>query len=362
MDLKDKSILFAVPVLTGGGAERVVSVLASGLAEKGYKVSLLLNKRCEDEYSISPNVNVFSLPISLAKSGGVIHKIIKTVIRFKIIKDINPDVIIPFLHGVVEPTYICNVLLRKKFVDTIRISPQMDDVGNRIIRDFIISKSDACFLQTESQKEYFASRIQKKCFVVSNPISDIFISDIPHKSIRPRTIICVGRLTKQKNHMMAIKAVAQLRGEYNDIKLVIYGEGPEKNALEHYIYNNRLQESVFLKGRIMDIKSGYDNADIFILSSDFEGFPNALMEAMSCGIPCISTDCPTGPRDIITDGENGLLIPPKDEKALEDAIRKVIEDREFRYRISENAQKRIKTHYSTDVIVDKFVRELCIKV
>lgn len=358
MNLKNRHILFVIPVLTGGGAERVVSVLSSGMAERGYRISLLLNKRVENEYPLSSKVELYTLPEKYGKPGNIIHKIKKTCVRYKIIKSINPDIIIPFLHGVVEPTYICNLFLKKKFVDTIRVNPYIDDVDNLKIRDFIVAHSDACFVQTNEQRRYFPENIQKKCFVVANPISENFFIDKGKKEKDSLRIITAGRLVKQKNHILLIRAIKKLYKDKKDIEVIIYGDGPEKENIQKEIDKLDLTSNIILGGRSENMVEAYQKADIFVLTSDFEGMPNALMEAMASGLACISTDCPTGPKDLIEDKKDGLLVPVGDVDSLEQAIRLLVENQDLRNSISNAAKIKMRTGYTVESIVKRFDEEL----
>lgn len=358
MDLKSLHILFVVPVLTGGGAERVVSVLSSGMAEQGYKISILVNRRCENEYPINDEVCIYSLPPNYQRTGNLFYKIKKTIKRYKILLEINPDIIIPFLHGSVEPTFLCNILLRKKFISTIRVNPRISDVDKLYIRDFIVRCSTACFVQNSAQKDYFTKKVQRKCFIVPNPVSDEFLAVNSHMNSNPKTIISAGRLKSQKNHALIIRAMRELHEEYPDISLIIYGEGPEKERLKCLVDKLGLNNTVYIAGRCKNMRAAYDNADIFILSSDFEGLPNALMEAMACGLPCISTDCPTGPKDLIKNYSNGILVPINDEVALANSIKLLLKDENLRYKIAENARLDMCQNYTVNIIIKRFCFEL----
>lgn len=358
MKIQDAHILFVVPVLTGGGAERVVAVLASGLAEKGIKTSVLVNKRCEKEYPISSKVNIYSLPEKYSVSGNLIHKIKKTFARYRVLKSINPDMIIAFLHGVLEPTFLCNIFLRKKFISTIRVNPSISENENLKIRNFIIRCSTACFVQNEEQKRYFSKKIQDKTFIVSNPISDNFFDHNKKYIDTPKLIVNAGRLRKQKNQEILIYAMRLLHPMYPDLLLKIYGEGPEYKKLSKLIYDFNLENVVELAGRTEGMKEIYKNADIFVLSSNFEGMPNALMEAMAMGVPCISTDCSTGPKDLIRNMENGILVPVGNIEELVSSIKTLYSNRDLRRKIGNNAHIDMEKSYSTDVIISSLCDKL----
>lgn len=355
---KEASVLFAVSVLTNGGAERVVAALASGMADAGIKTSILLNRRCENEYPVSDKVSIYSLPQKYAASGNIIHKVKKAFSRYLLIKKIDPDVVLAFLDGVIEPTFLSCLALKKKFIPSIRVAPQIGSKWRRMIRDIIIACSTACFVQNMEQKSYFSKRIQKKTFVVPNPVSDSFIAKPRVYNPKTKIIVNVGRLRKQKNQRMLILAMEQIKAKHPGLLLKIFGEGTEQDALNELICSHGLEGVVQLCGRSENMRAVYEEADVFVLSSDFEGMPNALMEAMSMGLPCISTDCPTGPKDLIEDMRNGMLIPVGDLKQLVKRLEQLCEDVELRQALGENARRDIQKKYKTDIIVRKLYEEI----
>lgn len=144
---------------------------------------------------------------------------------------------------------------------------------------------------------------------------------------RSNEIVAAGRLNNQKNFSILIRAFSKLATRFPEHKLVIYGEGEKRNELFQLIKEKQLSERIFLPGNVEDIGDKMRKACMFVLSSDFEGMPNALMEAMALGLPCISTDCPVGgPRFLIDSGENGILIPTGNEEALVNAMEQILRD------------------------------------
>ena len=155
------------------------------------------------------------------------------------------------------------------------------------------------------------------------------------------TVVTCGRLNEQKNHKMLIEAVEKVVQNNKDVCLHIYGDGDLKNELEQLIENKDLKGVVVLKGATTDVESVLASADIFVMSSDYEGMPNALMEALAVGVPCISTDCPCGgPRMLIKEGENGCLVPVNDSVQMANVLEKLLINQDFKYKLGEKARER----------------------
>lgn len=356
---KIKKITFISTKIRGGGAERVVAVLSSALAELGYCVDLILYERYDDEYPISNKVNIHMLP-----ARGKVNKAFYLVNKFlkmrRIISKIQPDVLIPFLPYQVEHTYFASRGLGIPMVVTVRNNPQYDTPNEKMRkrRDRIAERVEGIFLQTESQKEYFSEHIKDKCFIVPNPVDDSILNSVylPRKSIKK--LVSVGRLSPQKNQKMLIKAIYELRKQNYDVYLDIYGSGELESQLKTQIEELNLTGVVNLCGRSNDIANTLKNYDIFVMTSDYEGMPNALMEAMGVGLPCIATNCPTGPDTLIGNNERGLLVPVQDEAALEDSIKFAICNTEYMINMAVKAKQFINQQYAPKVIGMKLINEL----
>ena len=355
MRLKDKEILFVVPTLTGGGAERVVSILSNALVNRGYKVNLLLNVRCNNEYFIDPKVKVYTISESNQVKAGIAGKLSRIKCRYLLTKQINPDITITFLSDAIQ--FLCNIPLKGKFVSTVRVNPCAGTASYKALKNLVISLSDACLVQNIEQKSYFHKFIQKKTYILSNPIQQCSFVEKPVINKTLKKIITLGRLTEQKNHRMLIDAFKIAKEQNDELILEIYGLGEEKENLENQIKSLNLQRSVFLKGRTDNAKQKLSESDLFVLSSNYEGMPNALLEAMAAGVPSISTDCPTGPSDIIENNVNGILIETNNKDELAKAILKM-QDESFRRIVSKNGQEFVKKNYSVDMIVNRLVKIL----
>lgn len=353
-------LLFVAPTVTGGGAERVVSVLTTSLAELGYQVDLILYERRDNEYPLSDKVKVHLLPKKKHNQFKVSYIVGRFLVLRKLIREIAPDVLIPFLPYQVEHCFLASRGLRVPFVVTVRNNPLFDTPNEKMRRhrDKIVKYADAVFLQTESQKAYFKTDIQKKCFVISNPIGQEILDTQYEYKKSVKKIVTMGRLEKQKNHALLIKAFNKIHELYPDVKLDIYGTGSLHDALQQMIERLELHDAVSLCGRTNNVRETLANYDLFILTSDFEGMPNALMEAMGLGMPCISTDCPTGPGELIGQEERGLLVQVNDELALIEKIRCAIDDPASMRNKGAEARRYIEEKFAPDVISNMLVCEM----
>ena len=188
--------------------------------------------------------------------------------------------------------------------------------------------------------------------MIPNPVNENFYS-VKRKPVKHRIVTC-GRLNAVKNHPMLIEATALLRERYPDIQLFIYGDGECREQIEALIVEKQLSSVVYMMGQTSDVAKALSSADLFVLSSDYEGMPNALMEAMTAGIPCISTDCPCGgPRELIEEGENGWLVPVGDSQTLAGKISYVFEHSDMAEKAGSAAEEQMK-EYKAEKIARKW--------
>lgn len=353
-------ITFAAPTITGGGAERVVSVLSSSLADMGYHVDLILYERRNNEYPLSPKVNVHLLPARKDEQNKVVYLINKFMYLRNLLRKLKPDVLIPFLPYQVEQCFFASRGLGIPFVVTVRNNPQYDTPNEKMRkrRDWIAKHADAVFLQTKTQREYFPSVVKEKCFVAANPVSDEIIATSYGSKDKLKRLIAVGRLEEQKNFPMLINAFSRIYNKFSDITLDIYGEGNLQKQLQRQISDLGLNDAVKLCGRSYKIATVLAEHDLFIMSSDYEGMPNALMEALGVGLPCISTDCPTGPAELLGNNERGLLFSVGQEDELVNRIDYAINNPPLMCEMARRAKIYIKENFASESIAKLFISEL----
>ncbi|MFS0614940.1 glycosyltransferase family 4 protein [Lederbergia ruris] len=358
--LNDKGIriLFIIPYLSGGGAERVVSIWASKLVEMGFAVDILVFFRVENEYKVSEKVTIHSMAES-KKSYKKINPLKKIILIRSFIKKADPKFVLPFVTYVGIATNLARIGLRVKLIESIRNNPW--EVPNkrkdRIKRNISAFFSNACIVQNSEQRNYFPKYIQRKMVVIPNPISsELKINKKVYSENKIKKIVTIGRLETQKNQKLLIEAFSNIALKKKDIILQIYGEGSLYKELECLINKLNMKDRVILCGRTSDVIAALSDADLFVLSSNYEGMPNALMEAMAIGLPCISTNCPTGPSDLINNGYDGILIEVGNKSALENQILDLIENPDKGIVLGKRARENIIHNFNIDVSTNKLKR------
>jgi glycosyltransferase involved in cell wall biosynthesis len=334
------TLLFYINAINGGGAERVILQLAHHFADEGYR-SVLVTSFVDEgkEYEVPDNVTRISIEQEEIKQSRLKRNISRIRALRRIVKKEKPAAVISFMA---EPNFralIATIGLKTKRIISVRNDPNREYSGRvgRFVGTHILPKADGCVFQTDDAKAWFPDKLQKKSRVILNDVKEEFF-DIQRE--QTRNVISVGRLSKQKNHALLISAYASIADKHPDQNLLIYGAGALEAQLRQQITNLDLKERAFLMGPTSDVGEALSNARVFVLSSDYEGMPNCLMEALAAGVPCISTDCPCGgPRALIKDGENGLLVPIKDKEALANAIDKLLSDFDYAETIGKNAKE-----------------------
>lgn len=348
---KCRKYLFTIRSLTGGGAERVVCVLTSRLAEDGYDVSIITYERSEHDYPISDKVKIYCMPKA---QDNLLGKAARVRDMRRLILQIQPDVIIPFVGTVQYVTWLASLKERTPLIRTVRNSPWEDckDGMAKIFDNSMYRYAKAIMVQNEEQIEFFDKKLRSKIFVVPNPIDDLFVEKSKrHYSDRIERIVTAGRLVPQKNHPLLIQAFAQVASKHPEIRLEIYGRGPEENKLKDLIRQLGLEDKCMLRGRADNISDILTQADLFVMSSDFEGMPNALMEAMALGLPCISSDCKTGPKTLIRQHQTGMLFPTGDCSALAECLEQAMGNPERMNRMGKAAREHILENYAAEKAV-----------
>lgn len=351
-------VLFTIRSLTGGGAERVVSVLSGLMAQRGIETYIVAYARTDKDYELDEKVKVLIMP---ERKDGLLTKFLRIPDMRKLVKEIKPDVVIPFVGTVLYVTWFAIWGLKTKFVLTIRNNPWVmpASLKERKLRDWIAKKSDAIMIQNEEQGNYFSLEREEKIFTVSNPIQKKFMEngkDVYSEEIKK--VISVGRLEPQKNHRLLISAFAKAYADEPQIKLYIYGDGREENSLRGFIEELGLQEKVYLMGRATNMLQVLKEADLFVMTSDYEGMPNALMEAMVVGVPCISTDCKTGPKTLIKEQDNGILVPIRDEERLIEALEWAIDNPDLMNKMGMCARKYMCDNFTEEKSLSAVIRML----
>lgn len=324
------NITLVISSLSGGGAERVVSNIANYLTDMGHYVTVLTVSG-KTSYHINTNVKRICLG---DETKTRLPKPLLNLKRIwnlnKYLRKSNTDLYVSFL-----PKLTFLLMKQRRWIDAPVVIAERADPHQYCLEsvkkhaDFkkYYAKGDAYAFQTDDARAFYESEgiDVSNSVVIPNAINPDFIRP-EYEGKREKVIIGMGRLTAQKNFPMLIKAFARIADVFPDYKLVIYGEGEERVKLESLISELNLNGRVELPGYATDIVPALQKASLFVLSSDFEGMPNALAEAMALGVPSVSTDCPVGGPKYLIDGKNGILVPVGDEVALANKMLCVLKD------------------------------------
>lgn len=342
-----KKTAFIIPSLNSGGAEKVVSIWSSELSMLSKDVCLFVLYKTENEYPTYGNIRKIYLSENYEEHCKKSFLRKKRELRRKL-KEEKIRVAIPFVTYTGIITTLACLFSGIKVVETIRIVPNSSPANRKIraIRNLSVFMAARCIVQNAAQREYFPKFMHKKFLVQPNPVHNSFFEVAPHPPEKDRLLfVTAGRIEEQKNHIMLCNAFKKACEKYGNIYLNIYGEGSRTEKISEYIKKLGLLEKIKMCGRTSNMPETLQNANAFILSSDYEGMPNALMEAMAAGLPCISTDCPTGPSDIIENNKNGILVPVNDEEAMEKAICFFVENYEEAFKMGIEAKKSMKQKF-----------------
>lgn len=340
-----KKILCHINSLGKGGAERVMSNLINMFVRDGVEIVLATEWYAEDEYYVDEKIR--RVHVGLNEEDNNKGRIEKLLRRYKnlreCIKKEKPDIVLAFSKNANYRAILASIGLKVPVVVSERSDPNFQYKGTfaRLKGECIYRLASGNVFQTEYAKEFFSKAIQKKSTVIMNPLNRKYLL-CEQSGVRNKDIVTVGRLSQVKNQKMMIEAMNRIHKEFPEHTLKIYGtdigEGTEAE-LRALIDKYALQDSVLLMGNSDTLEKDIINAAMFLLTSDYEGMPNALMEAMAMGIPCISTDCPCGgSRYLINNHESGLLVPMKDDAALAEKMRFMLRNPEQMQEMAARAQ------------------------
>lgn len=339
--MKTRKIMFYISSLAKAGAQRVLLNLAESLLEKGHEVFIVTTSVVEDEYPLPKGaVRIISDILEEEITSSRIKNIKKRIGKLRNIwKKEQPDVIVAFIGKNNFMALLTAWGLAIPVITSVRGDPK-EEYYNRITRFLsksLMGKSSGIILQTEDAKKYFPKWIQKKAVILGNPLNMDFVDDY-YTGEREDKIVSVGRIDANKNQKLIIDAFYQIAEQFPETKLIIYGNGEEREKLLEYVKKNPYQDQIFLPGAVDDVKTHIQKAKLFVLSSNTEGLPNALMEALALGIPCVSTDCPCGGPKLLMEGkENGILVPVGDAEKMAKAMKQILENEEAWHKYSQNA-------------------------
>ncbi len=317
-----KHILFLVSSMHGGGAERVAALLCNQWVKQGHQVTLMptFSGRGDCLYLLDERVKLDFLADRLdSTSRSISNKIRRMSTLRRAIREISPDVVVSFLPPVNVAALVATIGLKTSVIVSERIYPPSMPVGWGIslLRKLTYPTAHSVVMQTIKGMHWLTKTIPTVSgAVIPNPVIYPLSTGMPE--IRPdsivpsskRVLLAVGRLEVQKGFDLLLQAFGKVSKIWPDWDLVILGEGTERGDLELMRHQLELDKRVYLPGRAGNLAEWYNRANLYVMSSRFEGFPNTLLEAMAYGLPAVSFDCDSGPRDIIRHETDGLLVAP----------------------------------------------------
>lgn len=353
-------LTFVTATLTSGGSERVMSIVANKMQERGYEVEIICLNDQIVFYPINEGIKITHVEVEVGTKS-----LPKKLWWFrKYIQKTQPDVVIAFMVSVYTVTLLALMGVDIPVISSVRNDPAYSNLRKKITRKLLLPRSAHVVVQTQQIKQYFSKNIQKKTTVIYNPVNEkVFQIKVDGLKVkgeeRLNRIISVGRLYPQKDQKTMIEAFAKVSEKHPDWKLVIFGEGPERGALELLVERLKIKEKVSLPGKSENIIDELKKSKIFCLSSIYEGMSNALVEAICVGLPIVTTKV-SGTEELIENGENGFIVDIGDKDTMAMAMTKLIEDENLRQQFAEkNRAQAVK--FETNAIVDQW-EEVILKV
>jgi len=355
-------ITLVIHDLPGGGTGRVLTYMANYWANEGHHVTILtLEKRGSPFYPLSDSVKWISLNIS-SNSANLVEGLLKNLRRIYLLRKAvlksTPDCIISFVF-----TTNMLVLLATRFINSPLIISERNHPGygtrTRLawywLRRILYPLADHLVVQTREIKDWF-HRYNNSIHIIANPVGTVqevaeFSSEVTLPS--GKSIVAMGQLSPQKGFDLLLKVFAKIHQTYKEWNLIILGTGPMKEELVLQAGQLGIERYLHLPGMVTNPLSVLKKCDLFVLSSRYEGLPNVLLEAMACGLPVVSFDCPSGPSEVIRDRVNGLLVPLKDLDALKDAIESLIKDEKLRLSLGREAVK-VQDKFSLEKVMSQW--------
>lgn len=346
-----KKIVFVNSSLSGGGSERVMTLLANQMVEDGYDVVMALCTHNEEVYKLNKDIKYFYLNEN--NSNGLMLRLTRLKELRSTIKKEKPDVVISFMSQINMYSLIATIGFDTKVIVSERADPKQRSKIHRMAENLLYTFcADKVVFQTEFVKKYFNSFIQKKSEIIFNPID---VNSLPiYMGKRERCIAGIGRLTNQKNFELLINAFIEFDQKISGYTLHIFGDGPLLNRLKKIVNEKEMSQKIVFHGYVKNIAEQIYKYNMYVSTSNFEGISNAMLEAMAMGIPTICTDCPVGgARMMIKNGVNGLLIPMNDKEALIAAMLKIANNEKIAQEIS-NASHQIGKNLNLKRITEKW--------
>jgi GalNAc-alpha-(1->4)-GalNAc-alpha-(1->3)-diNAcBac-PP-undecaprenol alpha-1,4-N-acetyl-D-galactosaminyltransferase len=332
-------LTLVIPTLRGGGAERVLTTLANAWADGGHTVTFFtFEEDGPTEFDLSASIQCRPFPLTSVSANlfmGLTSNLRRLRILRSAIRESHPDVVVSFTSNANVLTIVACAGLGVPVIVSERSDPLQFKMSCpwSALRAITYPFADAVVCQTESAVARLGRSTRHKVVVIPNPVAFRGQSVASHTAGTRKRIFAMGRLDPVKGFDLLLYAFQSIARRHPQWSVTILGEGPERQRLERLAFFLGIGDRVSLPGWASDPFSLLAEAEFFVLSSRVEGFPNALCEALACGVPVIAFDCPSGPADIVRHEVDGLLVPPQDRHALASAMDRLMSDPNERARL-----------------------------
>ncbi|TKB69497.1 MAG: glycosyltransferase family 4 protein [Nitrospira sp.] len=327
-----KRVVLVISSLSPGGAERVLALMANYWAAAGWAVTVYTLDDGTQPPFFDLDVAVQHRPLGIqGDSANIIVALWNNLRRIAVLRKAvlqsRPDTVISFGEKTNVVTVLATLGLGFKVIVSERTDPHAHKIGRLWdgLRWWAYARADLIVVQSQAALCYFLPEFRRNAMVIPNPVAmpSALYSERETGS-SPSSIIAVGRLSQEKGFDLLLRTFARLTTLHPEWTLTIVGEGPLRSKLEALRDSLNLAGRVSMPGLVKNVYEYLARASLFVMTSEFEGFPNALCEAMACGLPVVCVDCPGGIREIIKPGENGVLVQRGDLDALAEAMHRLM--------------------------------------
>lgn len=346
-----KKVVFFVDKLTSSGASKIISWIVNNANLEDAQISLVTYMPIADQREVGKSVNRINFSIkenNRVKRSLLVIKQLRSLFRKE-----NTDLCIAFLPMECMYALTAAVGTKTKIIVCERSDPYLEKSPIVDFARVTFRFADGAVFQTQEAMDYFPEVLQRKSVVIANPAFKRETAlYVPYKE-RPNEVSFSGRLfIRQKRQDVLFKAIRKVIDDGYDIILNIYGDGPDRERLESLAKEMGLSEQIYFAGNVENVEERISNSKMLVLSSDYEGIPNVVIEALQCGVPVVSTDCsPGGARLLIENGKNGYVVPREDYKSLAERIEELLQDDTKAELMSKNALEIIHQFDETSILL-----------
>ena len=351
-------ILFVISCLSYGGAEKNFMLVANYFNKIGHEVAICNFNERKTVQTVSDDIKYYENSGIYDKKGKFAWVgLRKQQYRYLKLccKDFEPDVIVSFLNMPNFLSVLCGKLLKIPTIISERADPYRSNSKLDKLMHFMYNRADGAVFQSNGAKAFYSKKLQEKSAVIPNPLMGVKEEYLYNSEQANKVIAFAGRFeTMQKRQDIMLEAMKKVLEKHPDYKLVFYGDGENEDEIKRLATDMGIESNVIFAGVSDNLVRDISKCEIYVITSDYEGIPNTLMEAMSVGMPCVATDCsPGGARMLIKSGENGTIVPCGDVDAVANAIVYYIENKDVAILHGKNATD-IKNKFSYAVIMKKW--------